>query len=584
MAAEAPAPTAYKSESLKECLLRSISQMNLVRQPYIPLWRQLADNFLPFRGRWLNETPMQNLRRNSKIINETPLIAQRTFGAGMQAGLTSPSRPWFRLKPTVQALIEAEGVREWLYFVETEMRSMISRSNFYQSMRPCYSEYGVFGTMALGVFEDFENGIHCCPYTIGSYYVSINSKGRVDQFAQEFKWTVRQIVERWVRDPKNKDDPGWENISVNTRSAWDRNQRETFVDLVYIVTPNTDREYGNLDATGMQWVAFYFESANKSDERMLERAGFREFPIMCARLNTNEGDAYGTGLAVDCLGSAQSLQFHEKRHAQAVDKEIDPPMTAPTSLRNQPTSQLPGDVTFYDGATGGTGFAPAYEVKPDRRGTLETIAAVEGRINTCMFADIFALFIQGEDNPEETATKTAAKQQEKLMMLGPVVEGQNHEFNDPFIDRVFNIGLRQGRFPMPPEALQGQPLKVEYVSILSQAQNIVSVQGIERFTSYVLGVAGQQAAANVEPTALDKLDVDQAIDEYGNLSGVVPTILRSDDAVAQLREVRAQQQAQAQAAEQQMLALKEGSAAAKNLSQAKLGEDSALDAVAQTVQ
>ena len=163
-----------KEESLKSCLERIRNSLVADREVYLPLWRDLADNFLPFRGRWLNERPAQNIRRNLKIINETPLIAQRTFGAGMQAGVTSPSRPWFRLKTLNKALLEEEGVTEWLYAVENEMRDMFARSNFYPSMRACYSEYGVFGTLALGIYEDDEKGIHCPPYTIGSYYVSIN--------------------------------------------------------------------------------------------------------------------------------------------------------------------------------------------------------------------------------------------------------------------------------------------------------------------------------------------------------------------------------------------------------------------------
>lgn len=569
-------------EPAKTYLNRILDSMRSDRSVYEQLWKDLADNFLPFRGRWLNEQPNQKIRRNLKIINETPVIAQRTFGAGMQAGLTSPSRPWFRLKTSDAALMEADGVREWLYVVETEMRAILSRSNFYQQMRPCYSEYGVFGTMALGVFDDDENGIHCCAYTIGSYFLGIDSKNRVNRFGQEFKWTVAQIVEKWVKDPQNKDSDDWKNISDQVKADWYNNQREKYVDLVYLVIPNGERQEGRLDWRGMAFVAYYYE-AKRDDQKdvMLETKGYREFPIMVCRLTTNEGDTYGMGLGVDCLGSAKALQLQEKRKAQIIDKEVDPPMRAPSALRNQKTSQLAGDVTFVDINTGQAGFEPLSQWKPDRSGMLEDIASIESRVNTIMFADIFALFIQGEDNSDETATKTAAKQQEKLLMLGPVVEGQTFEFNNPFIDRLFNMSLRQGRFPQPPEALAGAPLKVEYVSVLAQAQNIIAVQGLNQFTGYVLGLAAQQVAANQAPTALDKLDVDQSIDEYSNLSGVVPTVVRTDSMVAQIRNTRAQQQAQAQAAQQAIEGAQGLAKAAKDASQAQLGNDSVLDATLQ---
>lgn len=584
----ATSAAAYKAsaageESLKCQLERIRNGLVEGRAVYLPLWRDLADNFLPFRGRWLNEKPGQAIRRNLKIINETPLIAQRTFGAGMQAGVTSPSRPWFRLKTVDKALLEEEGVTEWLYTVEGEMRDMFARSNFYPSMRACYSEYGVFGTLALGIYDELEKGIHCCPYTIGSYYVSINEKGQVDTFCQDFKWTVRQVVQRWVKDPKNPKDPGWQNISDTVRQAWERKQRETWVDLVYIVMPNNDRQLGRLDAKGMPFIAVYYESGDKQSEKILEQKGFREFPVMVARVATNEGESYGNGLGVDALGSAKALQLQEKRKAQVIDKEVDPPMKGHPSLRNQKASQLPGDITYVEPSVGNVGFEPVSQWKPDRSGMLEDIASIEQRINTILFADIFALFIQGE-NEQETATRTAAKQQEKLLMLGPVLEGINHELLNPAIDRVFAIGARQGRFPPPPEALQGQPLKVEYVSILAQAQNALTVQGVQQFTGFVLGLAAQQAEMGQEPTALDKIDVDQVCDEFANLSGVVPTIVLNDARVKEIRDQRAQAKAAALKQQQMMEAIPAGAKAAKDLAQAPLGENSALDAVAGTMQ
>jgi len=569
----------YDDESQRCALDRVLGSLKEGREPYLPLWRDLADNFYPFRGRWLNERPNQALKRNLKIINETPIIARRTFGAGMQVGTTSQARPWFRLKTVADDLMEEDGVREWLYAVETDMRNTFSQSNFYGSVRVGYEEYGTFGNLAMGIFEDSEKGIHCCTYTAGSFYFSRNAKDVVDSFAVEFKWTVRAIVQRWVKNPKDPNDAGWANISPNVRDAWIRKQRETYVDLVYLVIPNNTRDIGRADAKGKPFLAYYFEASREAGERILEEAGFNEFPIQCASLALNQGDSYGNGLALDALGSAKALQLQEKRKAIIIDKEADPPMKGHPSLRNQKTSQLPGDVTFVEPGVGNVGFEPVAQWKPDRSGMIEDINGIEERVRTVFFADIFALFIQGEQDADETATKTAAKQQEKLMMLGPVVESATTMLNST-IDRVFAIRLRQGAFPRPPDALMGQALKIEHVSILAQAQNLAAVEGVNRLSGYILGLAAQQAEAGVAPTALDKLNVDQAIDEMANLSGTVPTIINTDAQVAQIREARAKAQAAAAQQEQAMMQLKEGAAAAKNLGQAKLGDGSVLDAVA----
>src|SRR5699024_4326222 len=123
-------------------------------------------------------------------------------------------------------------------------------------------------------------------------------------------------------------------------------------------------------------------------------------------------------------------------------------------------------------------------------------------------------------------------------MLGPVLERMNDELLDPLIDRTFSMMVAQSRprwdgllpgvpmLPPPPEELAGMDLKVEYVSILAQAQKALGVAGIER----AIGFAGNLAGIN--PDVVDKVDFDQAVDEYAVMLGVPPTIIRSDEQVA----------------------------------------------------
>jgi hypothetical protein len=54
------------------------------------------------------------------------------------------------------------------------------------------------------------------------------------------------------------------------------------------------------------------------------------------------------------LGQVKALQVEQKRKAQLIDKATNPPMVAPTSLKNQRVSLLPGDVTYLDVLSGRT--------------------------------------------------------------------------------------------------------------------------------------------------------------------------------------------------------------------------------------
>jgi hypothetical protein len=203
-------------------------------------------------------------------------------------------------------------------------------------------------------------------------------------------------------------------------------------------------------------------------------------------------------------------------------------------------------------------MTPVYQ--PDARAVdflRQDIMEVENRIRRSFYEDLMLMLAQG-GNSQMTAREVEERHQEKFLVLGPMMEQQNDDLFDPLIDRTFNIMLRRGMFPPPPRELEGQPLRVEYVSIMAQAQKLVGVASIERFVGFVGNMA------NVRPDVLDKVNWDQTIDEYAEMTGVPAGIIITDEKVLQMREARAQQARQQQMAES-MPALAQGASAAKTL-------------------
>jgi hypothetical protein len=136
------------------------------------------------------------------------------------------------------------------------------------------------------------------------------------------------------------------------------------------------------------------------------------------------------------------------------------------------------------------------------------------------------------------------------------------------IDRTFAIMSRGHMLPPVPEALGDQHINVEFVSILQQMQRMVGIGQIERVVGFVGNLAG------AHPEILDKIDFDETVDEYGYRAGTPPKILRSADAVDQIRQQRAQAQQAQQAAEQAAAmapAARDGAAAAELLSRTDVG-------------
>jgi hypothetical protein len=300
------------------------------------------------------------------------------------------------------------------------------------------------------------------------------------------------------------------------------------------------------------------------NEKYLRESGYDFFPVMVPRWETTGEDVYGTSCpGMDALGDIKQLQLGEKRAAQAIEKMVNPPMTGPSHLRNQKASILPGDITYLDVREGQQGFRPAHEVSARINELEMKQEQVRARIRRAFYEDLF-LMMANDARSNVTAREIEERHQEKLLALGPVLEQLNQDLLDPLIDNAFNIMLMKGLIPPPPEEIAGQDLKVEYISIMAQAQKLVGIAGIERFTGFV----GQLAAAS--PEVLDKIDFDQAVDIYGDMTSVPPGLVRTDEEVEELRASRAESQRQAQAMEQ----LNQETAALKNLSQTNVKDSS----------
>ncbi|MBH3164586.1 phage tail protein [Serratia marcescens] len=552
-----------EQESRKQFLEKQLSQLITARSSYDSHWKELSDFILPNCGRFLTTDAGRN-KRNTKVVDPTGGLASRTLESGMLSGITSPTRPWFSLNTPNKQLMDSWPVKMWLSQVVELMNDVMNKSNWYQSLTVLYRYLGTFATGAISILEDDEDVIRTHVLPIGSYYISNSDRLQVDTVFRKFSMTCRQLVAKF----------GLDNVSDSVKSAWDTGSYETWFEVVHAVLPNTNRDTGKLNSKNKRYSSVYYQPDGGGD-KLLSESGFDEMPILVPRWDINGEDAYGSSCpGILALGGVKALQLQQRRKDQAIDKLVNPPMMAPSSMKNERLSLLPGDVTYYNGAGDTQGFKPVYEINPRISELLESIQDGRQLTNECYFVPLFNMFsnINTRSMPIEAVNEM---RDEKMLQIGPVLDRLNDELLDPAIDRIFNIMNRRGMLPPPPEELQGQPLRVEYTSVMAQAQKAVGIGSIERFVGFI----GNMAAAGFQQAA-DKLDVDQAIDEYGDMLGVPTTITKSDEQVQAEREQRSQQQQAAQS-----LQMGTGAAdIAKTLSQAGTGDPNLLTSIQQAMQ
>lgn len=532
-------------------------------------WRDLGDFLMPRRTRFWPGDRNRGDKRNQNIIDSTGRFAARTLASGLHAGLTSPARPWMKLTTHDPKLAQVPDVKKWLHDVTEIMLTIFSTTNLYNVLPLTYLDMGIFGTSAMSVVDDAQDIFRCYSYPIGSYALGQDRRGKTSTFLREYEMTVEQVVEEFgVADDGRTID--WSTISSHVKTAWDQGQYQTAVPVTWVVASNHHYDRTRALAKFKKFTSCYFETGSQ-EKKFLRESGFDQFPIMAPRWDITGEDTYGTDCpGMTALGDVKQLQVMQKRKGQLLAKAVDPPLVGPSSLRTQKTSLIPGDITYQDVRDGMKGLAPIHEVRLEGFQHLSAdMNQVQQRVQRAFYEDLFLMLAQSDDQRGAqplTAREVDERHEEKLLALGPVLERTNDELLDPIVDRAYALLDRAGLIPPAPHQLDGVELKVEYISILADAQKLVGVVGQDRF------LQSTGALVQLFPEVRHKIDPFQAVNLYGDMLGVDPRLIRSDDdARASLGQEQQQQQA-AQATAQAAQVAK----AAKDASQAPITGDSVL--------
>jgi hypothetical protein len=527
-------------ESKKDLILKRNGALKSERSSWTSHWGELSQFLLPRNGRFFVSDRNKGMKRHNVLYNGTATYAVRVLSAGMLAGASSPARPWFKLATPDPDLNKFHAVQVWLDTVSQVMMRVFSKSNTYRTLQGIYQEAACFGTAATIMLPSFENVVHHYPVTCGEYCIGQNYEGGVNALYREFQRTVGEVVNEF----------GLNAVSKAIRRLYENGDYDQWVTIVHAIDerPYGDRENDKQDGKNKRWRSCYVEVGGEGDS-ILRESGFDYFPVMAPRWDVAGGDIYGNSPGMDALGDVKGLQLKEMRLAQAIDLQTKPPVQAPTSMMGREVEQGPGGVNYVDQNSPSGGIRTAFEVALDLSHLSADIQRTEGRINRAFYVDLFLMLANASDTTQRTAAEIAARHEEKLVQLGPVLSRLHNELLEPLVSHTFEeLAKVPGALPPPPQELQGMELDVEFVSMLSQAQRAVGTNSIDRF------VNNMQAIAGTKPEVLDNFNVDKWAENYSNMLGVDRELLVPPEQVKALRDARNRAMAakeQAALAEQQ---------------------------------
>lgn len=209
-----------------------------------PAWKDLSKYINPTRGFFDEIKPNDGKTIDHKtVIDSTAEDSMNTLSSGMVSGLTSPSRPWFRLALQDPDLMQIGNVKYWLDDVNNRMLDVFAKSNVYGGLSSVYEEVATFGTSCSFLEEDMDDVIRMRVYTCGEYYLTAGPDGRINGFYRIFWMTVAQLVKEF----------GIENCTQATQTAYQNDQTETWVKVNFLIEVNDNRVKQYIDYRNMAY-------------------------------------------------------------------------------------------------------------------------------------------------------------------------------------------------------------------------------------------------------------------------------------------------------------------------------------------
>lgn len=562
--------------ALKRWLGRRKSSLEQVRKAFEPVWRDVRSWIEPAYGKALldrdDRDDAASDREDSNILNSEPRLCVERYAAGMQSGITNEAQPWCTI---VARNVDDDTARdlevnEWCASATRSVLDAFKFGGFYATSNNVYPHGALFGTACILVLRGEAPGdVHFHLIDEGDYWIADDRFGNVTVLMRRMSMTVAQAAEEFMlgRLPES-----WRRMAEEGRD-------EERVTVWNLICPNDGSSHFADVPKERPWASVYWVDgpAGGDNDGILDVRSFAYKPMAVMR-HRLVGSAYGKGIGETTLPDCKELQKLEEIETRLIANEAMPPMLLPSSMKGVPLNMYPGGTTFYDGIGGGA--APVQRLFETREGIGAVdakIQTIQDRIGRFWFNDLFAMMLQvtQSNRAQKTATEVSELAAEKVTLLGPILTQMDAFLND-VVDAVFMILLSDGVIPEPPPALRMgyMSVSVEYTSTIhSEMKASLKMRSVNMLVQ-MLGMLAQ-----AEPQITDKVDFDKIIDEVCEAYPGAATYVRKSKEVAAIREARSRQQQQAVAAQQMAELAKTAGGNLKQLSEARVGNGNALDAI-----
>lgn len=526
--------------------LSALSPIERLRQRYEALkgateranceahWQEIAEVISPRKLDFVGlRTPGD--KRMTRVFDPTGIAANEMLAAGLHGMATNPAAKWFSLRMVGERVTDADGqdvdindvqaVAKYLSDVEEVMWQRIYQpgSNFTTALHECYLDLGAFGTSVLFVGQRDDGGLMFESRPLSECLIAENHEGRIDTVFRKTCYTVRQMMQM-------KETDGW-TVSDRVETLYRDEKFDDTVEVIHIVYPRTERDWGKKNTDNMPWASVYFE---REEAHALEVSGFPEFPYLVPRWGKYAGETYGRSPGMTALPDVKMLQAMTLTKIKVLEKNADPVRWLRDDGMRGNARTVPGGVNYWRGNPNEGVYVEPVNMQ-GYQAIAQDIQILKENILRTFYADLLRM----SDRANMTATEVVQRTAEQMRLFGPMIGRLESEMLGPLVDRVFGILTRQGLLPAAPQEIQDKEFTVEYVSPIATAQKQQSANGVVQVIQ-LIGMLGPELAAQVLQS---NVNVNKLFQWLWDLFNNDPDLLLDDDELEQTGQIAQAQQA-----------------------------------------
>lgn len=508
-----------------ERALGQLQSLKTQRYAYEQQWNEVVERVLPRHPGFSRGKRQPGTTRVSKMFDATAALALRHFAAAMDSMVTPRTQMWHRLTTEDPAMRDDPRVKAYLEDVTKALFNMRYRwkAGFAAQMGESYLSMGAFGTGGV-MIEDvpMRRGARYRFIPLQRLYFAESDEGIVDKAYICWPLTIRQAAQKF----------GEAKLPRNLRNLLQR-EPEKCIEFLHCVQPRTDRDPSKVDALNMPYESYWI--ALEGSE-IVERSGFRTFPVSVGRFYANDDSQYGAGPAMDALPDINMVNEMERTNIKGAQKAVDPPLLLPEDGALEGFDLRSGSLNW-----GGLDDKGNEMVRPLQTGQrvelgIEYTNQKREVINLAFYVTLFQILV---DSPQMTATEVLQRAQEKGVLLAPTMGRVQSEMLGPLIERELDIAFHAGLLPeMPDEMIEsGGSVVIEYDSPLNRAMRAEEGTAVLRWSE------AATPFIQADPKAAKVMNASAIVRGLADIFSVPSRFLNTEEEVEQADQAM-QEQAQ----------------------------------------